>query len=196
MPADQKILLFVGRLAVEKNMETLFEAAAIAMHENPAVRLWIVGDGPYREACQRIARKLAIGDRVKFVGFAKREDVDPYYAAADLFVFASITETQGLVVQEAMTYGLPPVLVDGGGAGAGVESGVNGILVRNDAEELGSEIVRVLADDDLHARLSDQAMRSARSGSPAVMAERVVQVYESVLAAREMKSIGTYASVQ
>jgi glycosyltransferase involved in cell wall biosynthesis len=196
MPPDQKILLFVGRLAVEKNMETLFEAAAMAMTSNPAIRLWIVGDGPYREACQLLARKLAIGDRVRFVGFVTREEVDPYYAAADLFVFASVTETQGLVVQEAMTYGLPPILVDGGGAGAGVESGINGILVRNDAEELGGQILRVLNDDDLHARLSDQAMRSARGGSPAVMAERVVQVYESVLQAREAASVGSYASVR
>jgi 1,2-diacylglycerol 3-alpha-glucosyltransferase len=196
MPPDQKILLFVGRLAVEKNMDTLFEAAAMAMMVNPAVRLWIVGDGPYREACQRLARKLEIGDKVKFVGFVKREDVDAYYAAADLFVFASVTETQGLVVQEAMTYGLPPVLVDGGGAGAGIESGSNGILVRNDAEELSDAIVNVLSDDDLHARLSDQAARSARGAGPAVMAERVVQVYESVLQARESVAAKSYVTVK
>ena len=193
---DQRILLFVGRLAIEKNMETLFEAAAMVMADDPAVRLWVVGDGPYREACHRLARKFSIGDRVKFVGFVPRNDVDPYYAAADLFVFASVTETQGLVVQEAMTYGLPPVLVDGGGAGAGVESGVNGVLVRNDPAAFAAAISGVLADDDVLARLGDHASRSVRGDGPSVMADKVVSVYETVLRARDDSSAKVYASVK
>ncbi len=195
MQPDQKILLFVGRLAVEKNMETLFEAVALSMAANAAVRLWIVGDGPYREDCRRLARRLKIGDRVKFIGFVKREDVDQYYAAADLFVFASVTETQGLVVQEAMTYGLPPILVDGGGASAGIETGFNGIVVRNDSLALSAQITRVLGDDDLHARLGDQAARSARGDGPIAMTERVVAVYESVLEAKERMHVGSYATI-
>jgi glycosyltransferase involved in cell wall biosynthesis len=94
-----------------------------------------------------------------------------------------------------MTYGLPPLLVDGGGAGAGVENGLNGILVRNHVEEFGAEIVRVLNDDDLYARLSHHAARSARGNGPAVMAERVVQVYDSVLRERESVDTKSYASV-
>ncbi|PMX81813.1 glycosyltransferase family 4 protein, partial [Pseudomonas sp. GW460-C3] len=75
-----------------------------------------VGDGPFRDECERLTRQLGIGDKVKFLGFVPRENVEAYYAAADLFVFASITETQGLVVQEAMVHGIPPVAVFGGGA--------------------------------------------------------------------------------
>ncbi|MHB8635619.1 MAG: glycosyltransferase [Fimbriimonadaceae bacterium] len=193
---DQRILLFVGRLAIEKNMETLFEAAAMVMASDSAVRLWIVGDGPYRVACHALARRISIGDRVKFVGFVPHNEVDAFYAAADLFVFASVTETQGLVVQEAMTYGLPPVLVDGGGAGAGVEHGISGLLVRNDPGAFASAINAVLSDDALLARLSTHAARSVRGGGPSATADRVVEVYASVLRAQGGSSAKAYASVQ
>src|SRR5690606_39264152 len=128
IPPEHKILLYVGRLAKEKNMATLFEMASLVFPQDPSLRLWLVGDGPYRTECVRMAREYGIGDRVKFVGFVPRDQVDQYYAAADLFVFASITETQGLVVQEAMTYGLPAVAVIGGGASEGIEEGVNGFV--------------------------------------------------------------------
>lgn len=193
---DQRILLFVGRLAVEKNMETLFEAVAMTMAARSDVRFWVVGDGPYREACRALARRFEIGDRVKFVGFVHRDDVDPYYAASDLFVFASITETQGLVVQEAMTYGLPPVLIDGGGAGAGVDDGVNGVLCRNDAAALAGSILGVLADDELLAFLGENAMRSVRGVGPSAMADRVLEVYASVLSERQQSDLKAYAPVQ
>lgn len=193
---EQRILLFVGRLAIEKNMDTLFEAVAMTMATRADVRLWVVGDGPYRDACQALARRFEIGDRVKFVGFVQRDDVDPFYAAADLFVFASVTETQGLVVHEAMTYGLPPVVVDGGGASAGVEDGVNGLLSRNDPAALAATICRALSDDGLLARMSDQASRSSRGEGPAVMADRVLAVYDSVLKARRRAATAEYATVQ
>lgn len=184
MRPEQRVLLFVGRLAIEKNMETLLRAANYAMQQDESLRLWIVGDGPFRADCQLLVRNLAIGDRVRFVGFVARGEVDPFYAAADLFVFASVTETQGLVVQEAMSYGLPPVIVDGGGASAGVENGLNGVVVRNDAIELGQAIIDVLSDDVRYARLSECAMRLAREGRSSAMAERVTEVYESVIARR------------
>ena len=121
IPPDQKILLYVGRLAHEKNLFVLFEAVALAFRQDPSLRLWLVGDGPFRQACMEKVRELNMGDRVRFVGFVPREEVDRYYAASDLFVFSSITETQGLVVQEAMVHGLPAIAVAGGGASAGIK---------------------------------------------------------------------------
>ncbi|MEA2554494.1 MAG: 1,2-diacylglycerol 3-alpha-glucosyltransferase, partial [Fimbriimonadaceae bacterium] len=87
IPPEQRILLYVGRLAKEKNMDVLFEMAAFAFRRDPTLRLWLVGDGPYREECARMVRDLGIGDRVRFVGLLPRPEVDQYYEAADLFVF-------------------------------------------------------------------------------------------------------------
>lgn len=174
---SQKILLYVGRLAKEKNLECLFQMAAIALREDRNAHVWLVGDGPHRAELTELARSLGIGDRVKFVGFVPREDVDAFYAAADLFVFSSITETQGLVIQEAMLYGLPAVAVTGGGAGESILDGENGYLVRNDPGAFSDRVLDVLSLDDLHARLSKGAIESVRDRTLPVMASRVSDVY-------------------
>jgi len=178
---ETKVMLYVGRIAREKNMNVLIEAAGEAMTEDARIVLWLVGDGPYREACVQQVRALGIGDRVRFVGFVPREDVDAYYAAADLFVFASLTETQGLVVAEAMSYGLPAVVVHGGGAGAPIRDGENGYLVRNDPGVFALQATRILRDDALHARLSAEARQTPRQYGTAGMADRVLDVYCEVL---------------
>jgi glycosyltransferase involved in cell wall biosynthesis len=177
IPPEQRILLYVGRLAKEKNLRVLFEAVALSMRSDPSLRFWLVGDGPYRQECIALARQQGIGDRVRFVGFVERSRVDEYYAASDLFVFASITETQGLVIQEAMTHALPAVVVAGGGASAAIDEGVNGLLTKNDPEDLAEQIGVVLNDDHLYARMSDAAARAMRSNGVPLMADRVVSVY-------------------
>lgn len=178
---EAKVMLYVGRIAREKNMAVLLESVAAAMAQDPRVVFWLVGDGPYREACVQQVRELGIGDRVRFVGFVPREDVDQFYAVADLFVFASMTETQGLVVAEAMSYGLPAVVVQGGGAGAPIRDGENGYLVRNDPGVLALQAVRILQDDQLHARLSEGARRTPREYTAADMTDRVLEIYRAAL---------------
>jgi 1,2-diacylglycerol 3-alpha-glucosyltransferase len=193
IPSDQKIMLFVGRLAQEKNLGVLLESAALAFRIDPSLRLWLVGDGPYRSECMAMVRHLGIGDRVRFVGFVERSQVDQYYSAADLFVFTSITETQGLVVQEAMMYGLPAVVVSGGGAGASVENGVNGFLVKNDPQEISSHVLELVSDEALYTRMSDNAVRSVRDHTMPIMAERVVAVYREVIREHSHAQLENYA---
>ena len=184
IPPEHKILLYAGRIAKEKNLQTLFSMAALAFEKDPSLRLWLVGDGPFRPACAEMARSLGIGDRVKFAGFVPRQEVDRYYAAADLFVFSSITETQGLVVLEAMNYGLPAVVVAGGGASEAIIDGVNGLIVRNDPHDFAAEVLELLRDEERYASLSAEAARSAREQGTGAMAERVLGVYREVLERR------------
>ncbi|HRI45107.1 MAG TPA: glycosyltransferase [Fimbriimonadaceae bacterium] len=178
---EHKVLLYVGRIAREKNLATLFEACAQAMRADPDIRLWLVGDGPYRQACVEHSRALGIGDRVRFVGFVPREEVDPFYAMADLFVFASMTETQGLVVSEAMVYGLPAVVVQGGGAGASVRDDETGFLVRNDPEAMSEAILRLVGDEQRYASFSSAARIAVRSYTRAEMADLVLDVYRQAM---------------
>lgn len=185
IPPEHKVLLYVGRLAKEKNMETLFRMASLAFSADPSLRLWLVGDGPYRAECVRMVREFGIGDRVKFVGFVPRDQVDQYYAASDLFVFSSITETQGLVVQEAMTYGLPAVAVTGGGASEGIEEGVNGFVVKNDAHTFAEQVLQVTSDETSLAMLSDGAVRASRMSGNDSMCDRVIEVYREVIRAHQ-----------
>lgn len=177
IPPEQRIMLYVGRLAKEKNLETLLSMAKIVTENEKNARMWLVGDGPHREECLSIASKYGIGDRVKFVGSVPRQEVDKYYAAADLFTFASVTETQGLVLNEAMQYGLPAITVDGGGASEAIVQGENGFATRNDDTSLAESVLQILKDDDLYGRLCQGAERIAKLNTTEAMCGRVLEVY-------------------
>lgn len=181
IPPDQRILLYVGRLAQEKNLETLLAMAKQVTEAERTTRLWLVGDGPHREACLDICSKLGIGDKVRFVGSVPRNDVDKYYAAADLFTFASVTETQGLVLNEAMQYGLPAIAVDGGGATESIVDGENGIVTKNDSAELADAVLDVLGNNDLYEKLCLGAERLAKQNTPEAMCDRVLEVYRRAI---------------
>jgi glycosyltransferase involved in cell wall biosynthesis len=178
---EQRVMLYVGRLAREKNLPLLFEMAANVIRNDPLARLLIVGDGPFRSDCTRIARRAGIGDRTRFVGFVPRLEVDRYYAASDLFVFSSITETQGLVVQEALSHGIPAIAVAGGGAGASIRDGLNGYVVRNEAQAFTEKVLMVLGDQELYERLCDGAARSVRHLGVGAMVEKMLEVYRETL---------------
>lgn len=105
-----RVLLTVSRLATEKNVDVLLDA--FAQTRDPDLRLVVAGDGPLREALQARARELGVGSRVSFLGVIAREQLPALYASADAFVFASTSETQGLVLAEALAAGLPPVVAD------------------------------------------------------------------------------------
>lgn len=178
---EARVLLYVGRIAQEKNLGVLMEAVAQVLHADPLAVFWLVGDGPYREACAELARNFGIGDRVRFVGFVPREEVDVYYALADVFTFASMTETQGLVIQEAMSYGLPCVVVHGGGASSAIQDGHNGFVVANDPSQLAGTVLRLFEDEALSARISAEASRAVKQFTVRDMAESVLGVYRNVL---------------
>ena len=191
VPADARVLLYVGRLAEEKNMGILFEAAAQVLDQDHRAVFWLVGDGPYREECAEIARSLGIGDRVRFVGFVDRHEVDAYYEMADVFIFSSMTETQGLVIQEAMSYGLPSVVVQGGGASSAIDNGVNGIIIGNDAVQMADAVLNLLEDEACYVAISQEATRSSRVYSARDMTESVLKVYDQAIHGPELPSRDT-----
>lgn len=173
---EEKMLLYVGRIAREKNIHFLLHALA-RLPRKDHVRLWLVGDGPAWQECAEKVRELGIGDHVVFVGAVPRKSVDIYYAAADLLTFASVTETQGLVLGEAMSFGLPVVVVRGGAVSQVVKEGINGLISSLDPEEFASRILHALEDEGLWQRLSEGARRSSRNWSISAMTDAVLEVY-------------------
>lgn len=105
----ERLLLFVGRLGREKNVELLLDALTMT---KTFARLAIAGDGPERDALEQRARELNIGERVHFLGAVGRDELPDLYASADAFVFSSMTETQGLVLVEALAAGTAVIAVD------------------------------------------------------------------------------------
>jgi glycosyltransferase involved in cell wall biosynthesis len=179
--SDEIVLVSIGRLAEEKNVKILLSAVAQVMKENDNVRLLLIGDGPQRSELEKYAEDLGITSQVEFTGRIPFDEVPAHVKAADIFCFASITETQGLVTMEAMAAGLPVVAVDATGTSDAVDNGVEGLLTENDSTALGQAIKRVLDDQELQARLRANAIKKAEAFDMIVQARKMVGVYEQAI---------------
>jgi glycosyltransferase involved in cell wall biosynthesis len=182
---DETILISVGRLAPEKNWETLLRAFAKVLPEHQDLRLLLIGDGPAREGLQTLASELGIAEHVTFVGSVPFEEVAAYLKAADIFSFASITETQGLVTIEAMAAGLPIVSVDGSGTRDIVEHGKQGFLVDNDADALAKGLHELLSDPRQMKRFSNNALKKAKTFDVNQLTKQLITVYEQAIQAKK-----------
>ena len=174
---DEIVLISAGRLAIEKNWETLIEAAAIVMLKYPNVRLVLLGDGSEGKKLRKKAKHLGIGGRVEMPGGIDLDQVGHYLVAADVFCFASVAEAQGLVTLEAMAAGLPVAAVDGSGTRDVLEDGVQGFLTVNDAEALGKGIEKLVADQELRLKMGAAAKMRAREFDIVNQAKKILEVY-------------------
>ncbi|MGH7660210.1 MAG: glycosyltransferase [Vulcanimicrobiaceae bacterium] len=174
---DGRILLLVSRLAREKNVELAF--AALAALGDPKVHLVLAGDGPERSALEAAVKAAGIEAQTHFVGHVAREALPDVYASADAFIFPSTTETQGLVLAEALVAGLPVVAVDTP-ATRDVLAGA-GRLVAADPSALASALRETLAaprSDQSAAHLAQQRF------SLDLQTHRIVAIYETLLEER------------
>jgi 1,2-diacylglycerol 3-alpha-glucosyltransferase len=176
----KEVLLFVGRLAREKGLDMLLQAFTLIHEQRPEVRLLLLGRGPYEDVLKAKVAKLGLQDLVTLAGAVPHEDVPDYYAAADLFVFPSTTETQGLVIIEAMAASLPVVAVRAPGSVDVLTEG-GGVLTENKPETFAREVVDILAVSERQKELSDEARRAAQRYSISDATARMLVTYETTL---------------
>jgi glycosyltransferase involved in cell wall biosynthesis len=176
---DEVVIAYVSRIAVEKNVEYLADALIQVGKARPEVRFLFVGDGPARAEIQE-----RMGPSATFVGYQSGDDLADHYAAADLFAFASRTETFGNVVLEAMASGLPVVALKEGGVGGIVRPGETGDLLDPEATaaEFAEAILPLVADAGLRRRLSEGARAYALSQSWDEIMGALRARYERILA--------------
>jgi glycosyltransferase involved in cell wall biosynthesis len=168
-------------LAKEKNWDTLLAAVAQVIEKRQDVRLVIIGDGDEQRALINHAKKLGIAERVEFTGKIPFADVPHYLKAADLFCFASVTETQGLVTMEALAAELPVVAVEATGTSDVIEHGRHGLLTDNDSTALAQAILSVLDDEALWQRFKEAATARAKDFDMLLQAEKLVAVYHQAI---------------
>ena len=185
LPEATRLLLYVGRLAPEKNLPTLLRAFQTILAARPDTALVLAGSGKSEAALRRLTRELEISRRTLFTGFLERTRLHPLYRAADLFVFPSRTETQGLAIGEALAAGTPAVVVRGGGAPEAIQDGENGVLVGDSADELAAQTLRLLEDDARRHKMADAARARAQLQTPEQVAGRIIGIYEGLLASRQ-----------
>lgn len=179
--ASAPLLLYAGRLASEKNLLFLVRAFAIASAILPNAVFVFAGDGPLRVVLEQECKKLGIESSVRFAGFLDHPRLVDLYREADLFAFASKTETQGLVLVEAMAAATPAVALGELGVCDVVRDGENGLLVEEDESEFAAAMVEVLTDRALYAQLRDGALRTTESMSVQSYADALIEIYADCL---------------
>ncbi len=181
----EKTLLFMGRLGREKNVELLLRAL---WHSRlPNVRLLIGGDGPQRAELEALVEELGLKKRVSFLGYLKGPDSVAAYHAADAFAFASTTETQGLVIGEAMAAGLPVVAVEDHAVEDFVVNGRTGLITPAIPEALARAFDDLLGDEQRLAAFSSAAKDRAQCFSIEHETERLEHHYERAIESRRQR---------
>lgn len=178
-----RIVLYAGRLGQEKNLDLLFRAFERVAEARPAAHLALAGDGTERRRLEAWAARPPLAGRVHFLGTLAPEELRHAYHGATCFAFPSSSETQGLVLAEAMGAGLPPVAVAAPASRDTVRDGVDGLLVPPDSDEaLAAAILRLLDDPRLRALLASEARRRAEAFSARRTSEQVLAAYGAALA--------------
>lgn len=180
IPEDHTVLLNLGRLGTEKNLEELIELFSLALRQNPKLTFLIVGDGPAKQNLEALSRQLGIRERVIFTGMVDPTEVHKYYQLGDLFVSASTSETQGLTYIEAAANGLPLLCRR--------DPCLDGVLVEGQngydyelREEFCDILDAILRDPDWLRTAGDQSVSIAATYDKSNFAERIEDIYEAVV---------------
>jgi len=183
LPREARVLLYAGRISKEKNLEMLVQAFRVVADQEPRAHLVVAGDGPGLGALQRLVMQLGLENRAHFPGMIARIDVFRWAAESEAFVFPSITDTQGLVVAEAMAAGAPCVAVNSLAVMGVVRDGENGLLAGNSPESLANALLKVLGDEDLRRRMSASARQTAAQFSDQAGGKRLAAIYADLIEA-------------
>jgi len=190
LPPDAPLVTYIGRVAHEKNIGFLVQMFAEVLKRLPQAMLVIAGEGPARAGLQSQVASLGLAPHVHFAGYLDRDTaLLDCYAAADVFVFASRTETQGLVLLEAMAQGAPVVSTAELGTRSILVPGSGALVVPEEQDAFAAAVVRVLGDRQLREELSQRGRAYARSWSSAAMAGRLTELYGTLISAPGASSV-------
>lgn len=189
--ATRPTMLVVSRVAHEKNLEFLLRVAVVVRERVPDLLFVIAGEGPARPALRRTANDLGLAEHVRFVGYLdRRRELLDCYRAADVFVFASRTETQGLVLLESLALGVPVVSTAVLGTREVLAGARGALVVEENVEEFARAVVEVLARAELRATLAAAGPAFvAERWSSREMARRLLALYADVVRTRRMASM-------
>ena len=178
---NKKILLYVGRVVKEKNLYMLFDVFAKVREKIPGTALFFVGGGPELEPLQQKAATLAAANDICFAGYRDRNMLSYFYHLADVFVFPSRTETQGLVTLEAMRASRPVVAIGEMGTLDVMQGDNGGFMVPNDVDAFADKVIALLSDQALHAQKSKEAREWSAKWSMDYLTPKVEGIYQKAI---------------
>ncbi|MEP6662198.1 MAG: glycosyltransferase [Verrucomicrobiota bacterium] len=183
IPADAFVVGHLGRIAPEKNLEYLSRAVGEFLRKEPQAFFLLVGGGSAEKAVRSIFKKLKLTNRVIMPGKKSGQDLFDAYAAMDVFAFSSFSETQGMVIAEAMAAGLPVVALNASGVREVVRNGKNGFLLPAESSEtkFAACLEKIKSDQALGSQLREGALRTAKKFSRERSAKKALEFYQEIL---------------
>ncbi|MBQ8013461.1 MAG: glycosyltransferase [Treponema sp.] len=178
---NKKILLYVGRVAYEKNLAFLFDVLKTVQKDEPKACLLIVGGGPYLDEMKEKTKELGLEKSVCFTGYVPSKDVIYLYRMSQVFVFPSKTDTQGLVTIESMMAGLPVVAIGELGTVDVMQGNHGGFMVGDNVSEFSEKVIELLKNPRLRKQKSDEGKEWSRQWKISSLVPQLVSCYESVL---------------
>lgn len=178
---DETVLFMVSRLTSEKNVEFVFRSVKNILKRDK-IKFLVVGDGYLRRDLEEYCRREKISQKVIFCGEVEREEIKNYYTSADIFVYSSKSETQGMIITEAMYMGLPIVALSATGINSLVLNRGNGFLVGENEEEFSKAVLKLINDKDLRNKFGEVSARIAREKfTSSICTEKLLKIYQEVI---------------
>jgi len=182
IPLTDKILLYIGRLTEEKNVSFLIESFNLIQKKRKDVCFVLIGEGYLEEKLKEKVKKLGLESKVIFTGRIAWEEVIKIYRSANLFLFASLTDTQGLIILEASYFGLPIVALKDDCYEEMLINGKNGYTIYPYQTSLFAErVLEILNNQSLYQEFSKNAKEIAKNFSAENQAKKLVGVYQKIL---------------
>jgi len=176
------LLLLVSRLTSEKNIEFLFRAVIKVLKKNENAKFLVAGDGDLVPKLKLMAKENDLADRIIFQGIVDKSEIKNYYAAGDIFIYASKSETQGMIITEAMYLGLPIVAVNAPGICDLVQDNINGFLVSEKEEDFSGAVNKLIADANLRKKFGLASAEIAQENfTDKICAEKLIEVYKKAI---------------
>jgi glycosyltransferase involved in cell wall biosynthesis len=182
IPLERPMLLFVGRVAFEKNISFLLEMTKVLIEKHPDALLVVAGQGPAEKILHKLAADLGLDNNIKFIGYLDRNtELNACYQAADIFVFSSKSETQGLVLLEAMAQGTPVVAIAELGTASILIEGKGALIAADNIEGFADKVHYLLKYPEDRYELGKVALMYATENWTAkLQAERMLHFYHHI----------------
>ena len=178
---EAKICLYISRIAKEKNIDFLFQSFVRILKECPATHLLMVGGGPEENWAKARVNELKIQDKVTLTGMLPKEEANKLFGFGNIFTFPSVTETQGIVIAEAMASGTPPVAVGKMGPVDLIHDGKDGYLTKLSIPDFVEKVVTLLKDDKKRAIFATEGLSRVEEFSNETSVSKLLSLYERVL---------------
>lgn len=178
--SDVKILLYLSRIAKEKNLEFLFRSYKKIRKSYPSCHLLMVGGGPEEDWCKDRIKNLGLSKYITMTGMVPKEEANRYFGQADIFVFPSVSETQGIVIAEAMASGTPPVAVGKMGPLDLIQNGKDGYLTKQTVNDFSEKVLDLLNNDKKCEQFAHHGLLRIDEFSNDTSVKKLIKLYKEL----------------